>query len=145
MFHAARVDVGIATRNIDAMKRFYTEALGLSEVAVVAVPGDFVRAAGFGRGDVRVHALRSGEVLIKLLEFSDGPPPSRAEPLADSASGFRYLTFWVEDMEAAVAHLRDAGVTPLSGILSRTPERKTVFFQDPDGNLLELNWAVPEA
>lgn len=143
MFQSARVDVGVSARNIDAMKRFYTEALGLSEAAVVDVPGDFVRAAGFGGGGVRVHALRSGETLIKLLEFAE-EPPSGANPLADAASGFRYLTFWVEDMEAAVAHLRTAGVAPLSGILSRAPGRKTVFFQDPDGNLLELNWAAPE-
>ena len=46
-------------------------------------------------------------------------------------------------MEAAVAHLQDAGVELLSGILSRVPERKTIFFKDPDGNLLELNWVDP--
>ena len=144
MFETTRggVDVGLSTRNIAAMKKFYTEVLGLEEAAVVDVPGDFVRAAGFAKGGVKLHALKSGEVLIKLLEFPENPAASK-DALADSAAGFRYLTFWVKDMEAAVAHLRDAGVELLSDILSRVPERKTIFFKDPDGNLLELNWVDP--
>ncbi len=143
MFETTRggVDIGLSTRNLRKMKKFYTEALGLEEAAVIEVPGDFVRAAGFARGDVKLHALKSGDILIKLLEFAETPAASD-EP-ADSAAGFRYLTFWVKDMEAAVAHLRDAGVELLSGILSRVPERKTIFFKDPDGNLLELNWVDP--
>lgn len=145
MFETTRggVDVGLSTRNIAAMKKFYTEALGLEEAAVIDVPGDFVRAAGFAREGVKLHALKSGEVLIKLLEFPDSPAVS-GDALADSAAGFRYLTFWVKDMEASVAHLEEAGVELLSGILSRVPERKTIFFKDPDGNLLELNWVDPE-
>ena len=100
-----------------------------------------MRAAGFARDGVKLHALKSGDILIKLLEFGDKPAASDGP--ADSAAGFRYLTFWVKDMEAAVAHLRDAGVELLSDILSRVPERKTIFFKDPDGNLLELNWVYP--
>ena len=145
MFETTRggVDVGLSTRNIAAMKKFYTEVLGLEEAAVIDVPGDFVRAAGFAREGVKLHALKSGEVLIKLLEFPDSPAVS-GDALADSAAGFRYLTFWVKDMGASVAHLEEAGVELLSGILSRVPERKTIFFKDPDGNLLELNWVDPE-
>ncbi len=144
MFETTRgaVDVGLSTRNTAAMKKFYTEVLGLEEAAVIDVPGDFVRAAGFAQEGVKLHALKSGEVLIKLLEFPESPATG-SDPLADSAAGFRYLTFWVKDMEAAVAHLQDAGVELLSGILSRVPERKTIFFKDPDGNLLELNWVDP--
>ena len=143
MFETTRggVDIGLSTRNIAAMKKFYTEVLGLSEAAIIEVPEDFVRAAGFARDGVKLHALKSGDILIKLLEFTETPAASDGP--ADSAAGFRYLTFWVKDMEAAVAHLEDAGVELLSGILSRVPERKTIFFKDPDGNLLELNWVDP--
>lgn len=144
MFETTRgaVDVGLSTRNIAAMKKFYTEVLGLEDAALIDVPGDFVRAAGFAKEGVKLHALKSGEVLIKLLEFPQNPAAG-GDPLADAAAGFRYLTFWVKDMEAAVAHLREAGVELLSDILSRVPERKTIFFKDPDGNLLELNWVDP--
>ena len=51
MFETTRggVDIGLSTRNLRKMKKFYTEALGLEEAATIEVPGDFVRAAGFAR------------------------------------------------------------------------------------------------
>ena len=135
------VDVGIMTRNIEAMKTFYRDVLGLEEVAVRDIPADFVNDAKFAGDGFKLHALRFGDILIKLLESEEPPPAGNA--LADAQSGFRYLTFWVKDMDAAVAHLRDAGVPLLSKIQSRVPERKMIFFKDPDGNLLELNWIDP--
>jgi catechol 2,3-dioxygenase-like lactoylglutathione lyase family enzyme len=135
------VDVGLMTRNIGAMKAFYQDVLGMKEEAVRDIPADFVQKAGFGKGAVRLHALRFGDILVKLLEVPN--PPSSGAGAADALAGFRYLTFWVKDMEAAVDHLKKAGVPLLSEILSRVPERKTIFFKDPDGNFLELNWIAP--
>jgi catechol 2,3-dioxygenase-like lactoylglutathione lyase family enzyme len=137
------VDIGLTTRDIGAMRDFYIGVLGLEEVAVRDIPGDFVSQAGFGTGDLKLHALRFGDILIKLLEWPTQPPS--ADPLADTSAGFRYLTFWVKDMEAAVDHLKAAGVRLECEILSRVPERKLVFFKDPDGNLIELNWVDPAA
>jgi catechol 2,3-dioxygenase-like lactoylglutathione lyase family enzyme len=139
----ASVDIGLTTRNIEAMRAFYIGVLGLEEVAVREIPGDFITQAGFGTGDLRLHALKFGDILIKLLEWKDAPPAT--DPLADKLAGFRYLTFWVKDMEAAVDHLKAAGVELVSDILARVPERKLVFFKDPDGNLIELNWIDPAA
>ena len=137
------VDIGIMTRNIEAMKTFYLDVLGLEEVAVRDIPADFVQKAKFAGGGFKLHALRSGDILIKLLEIENPPPPPAGDALADAQSGFRYITFWVKDMEAAVDHLRAAGVPLLSEIQARVPERKMIFFKDPDGNLLELNWVDP--
>ncbi|MFP6891135.1 MAG: VOC family protein [Nitrospinota bacterium] len=139
----ASVDIGLTTRNIEAMRAFYIGVLGLEEVAVREIPGDFIAQAGFGTGDLRLHALKFGVILIKLLEWKDAPPA--ADPLADKLAGFRYLTFWVKDMEAAVDHLKAAGVELVCDILARVPERKLVFLKDPDGNLIELNWIDPAA
>ncbi len=137
------VDIGLTTRNIGAMRDFYIGVLGLEEAAVVDIPSGFVSQAGFGTGGVKLHALKFGDILIKLLEWGDAPPA--VDPLADTHAGFRYLTFWGKDMEAAVDHLKAAGVDLVCEILSRVPERKLVFFKDPDGNLIELNWAGPAA
>ena len=137
------VDIGLTTRNIEAMREFYIDILGLEEVAVREIPGDFVTQAGFGTGDLRLHALKFGDILIKLLEWKDAPPA--ADSVADKLAGFRYLTFWVKDMEAAVEHLKAANVELVCKILARVPERKLVFFKDPDGNLIELNWVDPAA
>ncbi len=80
------VDVGLTTRNIGEMKRFYVDVLGLEEVAVRDIPGDFVKQAGFGGGDLRLQALKFGDILIKLLEW-DGPPP-RGDAQAGGVTAF---------------------------------------------------------
>lgn len=137
------VDIGIATWNIEAMKAFYMDVLGMEEVDVLEHTAPFVQRAGFARNNLKRHAFRFGDILIKLLEI-DSPPPPPGETLTDSQRGFRYLTFFVEDMEAAFEHLKASGVSILSdGIVSGRPGRKLVFFSDPDGNLLELNWRDP--
>tara|TARA_A100001037_G_scaffold306208_1_gene349935 strand:+ start:54551 stop:54994 length:444 start_codon:yes stop_codon:yes gene_type:complete len=144
MMHVTQksVDIGLATNNIDKMKNFYIEVLGCTEVATTEIPRDFIQQAGFGENNLRLHALRFGDILIKLLDFENSPIGNEHK-LADSQIGFRYLTFWVENMEETVEHLEKNNVQLQCQILSRVPERKLVFFKDPDGNLLELNWIDP--
>ena len=136
------VDIGLSTNNINDMKKFYIDVLGCTEVATTEIPGDFIERAGFGGNNLRLHALKFGDILIKLLDF-ENKPSGNDQKLADSQIGFRYLTFWVENMEETVAHLKKNNVGLQCQILSRVPERKLVFFKDPDGNLLELNWIDP--
>ncbi|MED5579421.1 MAG: VOC family protein [Nitrospinota bacterium] len=136
------VDIGLSTNNINDMKKFYIDVLGCTEVVTTEIPGDFIEQAGFGGNNLRLHALKFGDILIKLLDF-ENKPSGNDQKLADSQIGFRYLTFWVENMEETVAHLKKNNVDLQCQILSRVPERKLVFFKDPDGNLLELNWIDP--
>ena len=136
------VDIGLTTNNINEMKKFYVEVLGCSEVATTEIPGDFIKQAGFGGNNLKLYALKFGNILIKLLNFENNPNGNE-QKLADSQIGFRYLTFWVENMEETVEHLEKNNVALQCHILSRVPERKLVFFKDPDGNLLELNWIDP--
>ncbi len=51
------VDIGLTTRNIAEMKRFYLDVLGLEEVAVREIPADFIRQAGFGGSVFLVRSL----------------------------------------------------------------------------------------
>ena len=136
------VDIGLTTNNINEMKKFYVEVLGCTEVATTEIPGDFIKQAGFGENNLKLHALKFGDILIKLLDFENNPNANEHK-LADSQIGFRYLTFWVENMEETLTHLEKNNVDLQCKILSRVPERKLVFFKDPDGNLLELNWIDP--
>ena len=136
------VDIGLAPNNINEMKKFYVEVLGCTEVATTEIPRDFINQAGFGENNLKLYALKFGDILIKLLDFENSPRGNEHK-LADSQIGFRYLTFWVENMEETVEHLEKNNVELQCHILSRVPERKLVFFKDPDGNLLELNWIDP--
>ena len=70
------VDVGIMTRNIEAMKAFYRDVLGLEEVDVREIPADFLKKLGVAKGGARLHVLRFGEMRFKLLELNLGNAPS---------------------------------------------------------------------
>ncbi len=58
-------------------------------MAVRDIPGDFVKQAGFGGGDLRLHALKFGGIPIKLLEW-DGPAP-RGDTQAGGVTAFADL------------------------------------------------------
>ena len=109
--------ISIFSSNVPALVRFYTETLGLpitrrwDELGIVFV-------------DV-------GSTTIELVPSPDRPPRPEA------VNGFDHLALRVDDVDAACAALRDAGVT-----VERAPydfqELRIAFVRDPDGNLLEL-------
>jgi catechol 2,3-dioxygenase-like lactoylglutathione lyase family enzyme len=63
------------------------------------------------------------------------------------APGLRHLAFTVSDIEALVAKLRERGVRFFSEVqtvpsaqvtYANDVRKRLVYFQDPEGNLLEL-------
>lgn len=83
--------------------------------------------------------LRFGERQINLHDPKSTPHPL---PLLLPDPGSGDLCFlWEGTAEAAIAHLRARGVEPELGPVPRTGARgsaQSVYFRDPDGNLLEL-------
>jgi len=76
---------------------------------------------------------------LKLVEVAGKPAPTQG--LVDTHMGVRYIAFAVEDIDAVHQQLAEAGVEFSSEILPPEPDQgigRLVFFQDPDGNLLEL-------
>jgi catechol 2,3-dioxygenase-like lactoylglutathione lyase family enzyme len=92
------------------------------------------------------------EVLNKSLAFADvargrlrlllsGPMSSAGRPMPDGAKpgpgGWNRIHLIVDDIEARVAHLRDAGAQFRNDILEG-PGGKQILLQDPSGNVVEL-------
>jgi len=134
------MEVGLCCRDLDALARFYTEALGFELVNVVEVDAPRAREAALSNGSYRVARLQTpwGE-RIKLLQPSS-PPQERvgSEWILDRCNN-AYLTFIVDDLAAVLARL-SGKVTMLTG-----PDRIEVrpgvwlaFVRDPEGNLLEF-------
>ena len=108
--------VSINVADAEVAAPFYTDVLGM---AVLPRP-DF----GFNGRWLRTPG--GGEV--HLIEVEGWVPPAG-----------QHWAFKVDDIDAAVAELRERGVEvsdprPLPG----TPARQTFFF-DPAGNMIELN------
>jgi catechol 2,3-dioxygenase-like lactoylglutathione lyase family enzyme len=116
------INVRYMVDNVDASIAFYTTHLGF-ELLTSASPA----FADVKRGNLRL-----------LLA---GPQSSAGRPMPDGRipgpGGWNRIHFHVDDIDAEVARLRDAGATFLNDIVSG-PGGKQILLEDPSGNVVEL-------
>jgi catechol 2,3-dioxygenase-like lactoylglutathione lyase family enzyme len=115
--------VVLRVANIERSAGFYVDVLGAERVEL-----------NYGR-----VGLRFGGRQINLHDPSSTPEPV---PIRIPPPGSGDICFaWNGTPETAAAHLRANGVEPEVGPVPRTGARgpaTSVYFRDPDGNLLEL-------
>jgi len=141
--------INLVVEDLDAMTRFYSDILGLKVTKRVTISGEWIGKT-VGLGDVHADVV--------YLDFAAGPrielirynrPTLHRPPNVDlpNAPGIRHLAFTVDDIDAAAARLHLAGVKLFSGVQTVPDSQVTyaggvrkrlVYFQDPEGNLLEL-------
>jgi catechol 2,3-dioxygenase-like lactoylglutathione lyase family enzyme len=116
------VSVRYLVDDVEAALAFYTGHLGFT-VLTSAVPAfaDVVRG--------RLRLLLSGPQSSAARPMSDGRQPQ--------AGGWNRIHLIVEDIDAEVARLREAGVSFRNDVISGPGGRQTVF-DDPSGNPIEL-------
>lgn len=132
--------LNIVVSDLEAAKEFFF-LLGFTEGINSELDADFLRRlTGISVTGGRFVALHhpGSNVSIELLKFDAAAPGDEETGKADKI-GFRHLAFAVSDIEAEVQRLREHGIRFLSDI--RTWEKtgkKLIYFQGPDGILLEL-------
>ena len=100
---------------------FYTQVLGFE------VLNNFPAFADVARGNLRL--LLSGPMSSAGRPMPDGEKPG--------PGGWNRIHLLVDDIEAEVARLRDAGAPFRNDIISG-PGGKQVLIKDPSGNVIEL-------
>lgn len=119
---------------------------------------------------IRVHDLERAEVFYALLGFEHVIGPVGTEPVAiirhpagveinlvlnapeattpnvlmdvpGKKPGITHLALRVTDLEAAQVLLEGAGVVVTEGPIGFPDGGRAFFVRDPDGNVIELNWA----
>jgi len=122
--------LGIATNGIDEALKFWGGALGLENVHTEIVEDQ----------KVRVAMLPIGESRIELLEpTSEDSPISKF--LAKRGGGLHHIAVEVEDIEAALAKMKKAGMRLIDETPRLGAENCLVAFVHPSssgGVLLEL-------
>lgn len=113
--------VGLAVKDLNKSKEFYCRVLGC------------VITNEMQTDQVNITYLKAGQTIIELLEYRHDTVTHRSTGLFD------HIAFKVEDMNAAVDHLRQEGVT----LLFDQPRvldngQSIMFFLGPDGERLEL-------
>ena len=141
--------VNLVVQDLEEMTAFYRDVLGLSVTKRVTISGDWVSAT-VGLADVHADVV--------YLDFPAGPRielirynrPVLERPAGvdkPNAPGIRHLAFKVDDIDASTERLRRAGVKLFSEVQT-VPDtqvtyaggirKRLLYFQDPEGNLLEL-------
>jgi glyoxylase I family protein len=117
--------VAIIASDYARSKRFYVEVLGLQVVA---------EAYREARDSWKLDLRLADGTQVELFSFP-APPPRVSRP---EACGLRHLAFRVDDLDAALAHLRAHGVDAEPVRVDEYTGRRFSFFADPDGLPLEL-------
>lgn len=123
------LDLGIVMRNSDAMLAFYRDVLGLENFQTNPMP--------LGLGGT-MYRMRCGNSVIKLVDLENKPEATDASGGMMGATGIRYLTFWVADMDELLQRASAAGRrVPIARTTVR-PGVDIAMIEDPDGNWVEI-------
>lgn len=128
------VDLGIVCSNFQDSITFYRDTLGLPVVEEVRVSDEMAIKSGLAPSGFRQVRLKAGDTLIKLMQIQT--PPDRGT--SGFASGVRWLTLFVNDVNSVYSHLTSKGVKFLSEPLKPKGASWIVCAYDPDGILIEF-------
>jgi catechol 2,3-dioxygenase-like lactoylglutathione lyase family enzyme len=122
------IDLGIVIRDSERSLAFYRDLLGFVHEGDMAMPG----------GGGTMHRLRCGESLFKLVKFNDVPRASSPQGGIGAATGFRYVTLHVTNLDPLVEACRAADVAVAIPVTEIRAGVRITIVTDPDGNLVEF-------
>ena len=124
------IDLGIVIRDSERSLGFYRDLLGLVHEGDMPMPG-------LGGGGT-MHRLRCGESLVKLVKFDAVPEESAPRGGIDAATGYRYATLHVSNLDDVVAACKAAKVKVAVPVTEIRSGVRIAIVLDPDGNLVEF-------
>ena len=121
------IDLGIITKEPEKMLAFYRDTLGLKMEGEMPMPGGGT-----------MYRLNCGTSLIKIVV--NGKEPEAVSPPGgiQGATGYRYWTITVDNLEDSVKACGDAGYKVIMPVTEIRPGISIAFIGDPDGNWVEL-------
>jgi len=141
MQQTAPIEVGLVVADLSRMLAFYTEVLSCVEERRADIPPELSRALRAApSGYINVWLKTPNGEVIKLVQPPQAPLIGRAPEFSSARSGFCYLTFYCTSIESVLAAARAKGAVVRSDdwTLSGSMGLKLVFFEDPEGNVIEL-------
>lgn len=123
------IDLGIVIRDSEASLRFYRDTLGFEHVADMPMP--------LGGGGT-MHRLNCGNTLVKLVKFDNVPEASNPPGGIVGASGYRYFTLIVSNLDEIMATCEAAGYKVVISKREVRPGVAIGMVADPDGNWVEF-------
>ena len=121
------IDLGIVVQDADASLAFYRDTLGLPFQVKLDMPGGMT-----------MNRLLAGTSVVKLVSFEETPKASAPPGGLAGATGYRYFTICVENLDEVTADAEAAGYNVPVSPREIRPGIKIAMIEDPDGNWVEL-------
>lgn len=112
-----QIGVRLGVRDLEAHRRFYVDALGLTEEP-------WAKGAAF----------RAGETLLLVEQAADAPGDAVMQ-----GKGWRYITFQVFKVDAEHARVLERGGREAVAPVTLGTTARISMVRDPDGNWIELS------
>jgi methylmalonyl-CoA/ethylmalonyl-CoA epimerase len=122
--------IGLAVRSIEAQRSLYETVLGAEFEGVEEVPDQKVRVGFFRIGDVRLELLEATDSTSTIAAF-----------LEKRGEGLHHVAFTVENIEARIAELKQAGLRMIDELPRPGAHHMRIAFVHPKstfGVLTEL-------
>ena len=120
------VEIGVVTTNMNDMRQFYGETLGLKYESELAFPGGIM------------HRYHLGAAIIKLVSYDTPPEHEVSAGGGFSAKGYRYISMGVSGLSAWFKDLKARGVEIPVEVTPFADGIGFGFIADPDGNWIEV-------
>ena len=128
--------------SLDRALRLFRDALGFTLLNRSPRDPAFIeQVVGVAGADIEVAYLQAPGHRIELIEYR-GPADRGAVESRPCDAGFAHIAFDVDDIDAAIAAVRDAGSEPLGApvAVNAGPNKggMVVYTRDPDGITVEF-------
>jgi glyoxylase I family protein len=121
------IDLGIVVSDAEASLGFYRDVLGFQSAGQMDIPGG-----------ATMHRLMCGTSMVKLVHHST-PPPAVAPPGGiPAATGYRYFTISVSNIDEVTDACAAAGHKVVVPVRDLRPGVTISIVEDPDGNWVEF-------
>ena len=120
------IDLGIVTTDAAAAVGFYRDVLGFEDQGEMPMPGG------------TMHRLACGSSVIKIVSPRNPPPASAPPGGIQGATGYRYWTITVGNLDELVAACEAAGRKVVVPVTELRPGVTIAIVEDPDGNWVEF-------
>ena len=120
LFGIERIGIRLGVRDVEAHRRFYTQALGLKEGGPAGTDG--------------ASTFLAGDTVLIVEPSADAPDDAAFE-----GKGWRYITFQVFEVDREHAHVLAHGGREARAPVTLGTTARISMVRDPDGNWIELS------
>lgn len=133
-------NVGIVVEDLAAVKKFFVE-LGLKQVGETEVGGEWVdRVVGLQdvRCEICMLQTTDGRGRLELMHFLSPAAEEGNTNAPPNTLGIRRLAFTVDDLDAAVAKVKDQGLELLGDVVQYEEIYRLCYVRGPEGIIVML-------